>query len=75
MWSFEGLQRPPGDRTARSAKWEGMARLWEVVKFTLGIRYRRPYRLLPGPGVHARSDHNGMRETAPTHKNAVHKAA
>ena len=31
MWSFEGLQRPPGDRTARAAKWEGMARSWEVV--------------------------------------------
>ena len=25
------MQRPPGDRTARAAKWEGMARLWEVV--------------------------------------------
>ena len=31
MWSFKGLQRPPGDRTARAAKWEGMARSWEVV--------------------------------------------
>ena len=31
MWSIEGLQRCPGDRTVRPAKWEGMARLWEVV--------------------------------------------
>jgi hypothetical protein len=31
MWSIEGLQRCLGDRTVRPAKWEGMARLWEVV--------------------------------------------